>query len=347
MKDEILEIPRALRLMWSEGRTQYDALVRSAPWTEKPVFIIGSGASYWAALAGAYAFESLLKVPAIARTPEVFGAYTLSALPAHSLLVAISASGQCEKTLEAARLAKKRGARVWALTADPTSELGKLVDGIAKLYLHEAPAEGIQSVFCRHAAMLFLVLAAARVLKGPSSLLETQERELEKLPESIEWVEHQFNDAARALAVECSSLSNLWLVGAGHYHPIACQAADQWAELAGVPARGMDIAEFQHLLPILLTADTGVLFLSGSRGALKAEIHQAARTVARTSSQKLFAITDTNDAHLSRRATLSVLLPTLTEPAGALLTLAFLDCVVHHASLNAPARARPASRNHP
>jgi glucosamine 6-phosphate synthetase-like amidotransferase/phosphosugar isomerase protein len=331
MKHEILEIPRALRLMWAKGRTQYDALVRQGAWSEKPVFITGSNSSYWAALTGAYAFESLLRLPAVARTPEVFNAYTSSSLAFRSLLVAISPSGECEKTLEAARRAKARGAIVWALTANPASALGKLADGIAEICLHEASADGIQAAFCQHAAMVFLALAAARALRRPAALLATQEMELEKLPESIERVQNQFTDAARALAGEIGSLLSLLLTGGGLYHPVALQAAYQLAELAGVPARGLELLDFQHILPTLPQTDTGVLILSGSRCALKAEVHQAARDAGKKAGGKLFAITDSNDHQLSERVTLSVLLPTLTEPAGALLALAFLNSVTNHA----------------
>ncbi len=344
MKHEILEIPRALRLMWTKGQPQYDALVRRAAWSEKPVFITGSGSSYWAALTGAYAFESLLRLPAVARTPEAFKGYTISALAVRSLLIAISPSGECEKTLEAVRQAKARGAVVWALTANPGSELGKLADGVAELYLHEAPVEGIQSVFCQHAAMVFLALAAARALKRPASLLATEETELAKLPESIEWVENQFSDAAQALAGEFSSLQRLWLIGGGLYHPIALQAACQLAEMAGIPACGLDPSHFQHVLPTLRQPGAGVLFLSGSRCALKAEVQQAAHGASNIAGGKLFAITDGNDPLLSKAATLSVLLPTLTEPAGALLALAFLNSVTHHAARHSAAPSGRASR---
>lgn len=337
MKQEILEIPRALRMMWAKGRPQYDALVRRGAWSEKPVFITGSGSSFCAALTGGYAFESFLRMPAVVRTPGVFNAYTSAVLSPRSLLIAISPSGECEKTLEAARRAKARGAIVWALTTNPESALGNLADGIAEIYLHEASADGIQSAFCQHAAMVFLALAASRALKRPASLLTKQEAELEKLPENVEWVQNQFTDAARALAGEIKGLRGLLVVGGGLYHPAALQTSCHLVELAGVNSRGLELLHFSDILPTLRETDTGVLILSGSRCALKAEAHQAARDVGKKDQGKLFAITDGNDRQLSDSVTLSVLLPTLAEPAGALLTLAFLDSVLHHAARNSAA----------
>lgn len=337
MKHEIHEIPRALRLMQAQGQPQYDALVRQSGWTEKPVFIVGGGSSYWAALTGAYALESLLRLPVVVRAPAVFSAYSNSTLTVRSLLLAVSPSGECKETLEAAQRAKKQAATVWAVTANPQSTLGKLADGVVQIYLYEASADGIQSAFGQHAAVVFLALAAARALKRRAASLEAQEKDLEKLPENVERVQNQFADAARALANGLSSLHRLWLTGGGFYHPIALQAASHLAAWAGIRARGFDLARFQHALPTPLHAETGVLFLSGSRCALKAEAHQAAQGARKKAGGKLFAITDSNDRQLSDSTALSVLLPMLTEPAGALLTLAFLDSVADYAARNSAA----------
>lgn len=332
MQQEILEIPRALRLMLSKGLSPYGELLRRVAWSERPVFITGSDSSYWAALTGAYSFESLVRLPAVARTPEVFTAYTSPALAFRSLLIAVCPSGEDERTLAAVQAAKKRGALVWGLTAQPASRLGELADGIAPLYLHEAPAEGVQSSFCQHAAMLFLALAVARALNRPTAEVKAQEAELEKLPENIERVQNQFTEGARVLADEFRSLRRLWLIGGGFYHPAAMQAAGHLAKTAGLTARGLELAHFHYALPTLREVETGIMFFSGSRCALKSEVHQAVEGAGKIAGRKLFAITDSNDRQLSGKTAMSVLLPTLLEPGGALLALAFLNCTTYFAA---------------
>jgi fructoselysine-6-P-deglycase FrlB-like protein len=343
MRQEILEIPRALRMMWEKGRPQYDALVRRAAWSERPVFIIGSGSCYFAALTGGYAFESLLKLPVVVKTPEAFCAYTCSTLALRSLLIAVSASGECEKTLEAAQEAKKHGAMIWGLTANRASGLGTLADGVAPLYLHEGPVDGMQSALCQHAATLFLALAAARILGRPGAL-EAQEAELERLPEDIERIHNQFTDAARALAGEIRNLPRVVLTGGGLYHPVALQAAHHLGRLAGLPAVGFELLQFRDAGFSLIEKDSGVVVLSGSRGALKAEVHRMGRDTGKRASGRFFAITDSSDQPLSDSATMSVLLPAMREPTGALLALAFLNCVTHYAAGHTTKSARRAHR---
>jgi len=337
IKKELLEIPHALQQMSEEGRPLYDAVVRRFSWSERPIFIVGNGSDYLAALGGAGAFESLLGLPAIVRRPAVFSAYTVSALTARSLVIAVSGSGECEETLQAAQKAKRRGAIVWAITANPASELARLADAVVNNYSGTSSAEGIQSVFCQHAVMLFLAVTAARALKAPAPFLNAQEEELGQLGKHVEWVLNQISDAGGALAKEFGPLPNLYVVGGGPFHPVALQAACHLRQLAGVRASGFELMHFHHSILQDLQPGSGILYLSSSRCKLKEQVHQSARESRQKGNPKIFAITDGNDRQLSERADLAVLLPVLTEAGGALLTLAFLGLVT---SCAAPAATR-------
>jgi glutamine---fructose-6-phosphate transaminase (isomerizing) len=336
IKKELLEIPDALQQMSEEGRPLYDALVRRISWGERPIFMVGNGPSYPAALSGARAFESLLGMPVVVQRPAVFSAYTSRALAVRSLVIVVSGSGDCEETLQAAKKARSRGAIVWAITANPASELAGLADATVNCYPGETAAEGTRSVFCRHAVMLFLAVAAARALKAPAPALNAQEEELGKLARHVEWVLNQISDAGRALAKEIGSLPKLYITGGGPFHPIALQAADRLREKAGVPARGFELLDFQQAFPRISPPGSGILYLSSSRCGLKTQVHQSVRDFRQEGDQKIFAITDGNDRQLSERADLAVLLPVLTEAGGALIALAFLELVAYHATRPAP-----------
>lgn len=332
IKKELLEIPHALQQMSEEGRPQYDALVRRVGWTERPVFMVGEGSSYLACLSGAWAFEYLLGVPVIARWAADFSAYTIPALSTRSLVIAVSGSGEDEETLQAARRAKNRGAILWAVTANPASELAGLADAVVNPFAGESPAEGALSIYCRHAVMLFLAAAAGQVLKGSARYLTELEKDLAELPKHINWLINQISNAARALTDELSSLPKVFVMGGGAFYPVAIQTADQFRILAGVNAETCELSYFHPALHRRPQPGAGILCLSSSHCGLKAQVHQSVRELRQISDPKIFAITDGNDRQLSERATLAVLLPVLTEAGAALLTLAFLDLVTHYAT---------------
>lgn len=344
IKKELLEIPDALQQMWEKGRPLYDALVRRISWGQRPIFLLGSGSSYPAALSGARAFESLLGIPSVVQRPATFSAYTSRALAVRSLVIVVSGSEDCEETLQAVKKARSHGALVWAFTTDPAGELAGLADATVDYYPGESAGEGTRSVFCRHAVMLFLAVAAARALKAPAPALNAQEEELAKLGRHVEWILNQIPDAGRALAKQLSGLPMLYITGAGPFHPIALQAAGRLQQAAGVPVRAFELLDFRQEFPSISPPGSAILYISSSRCGLKSQVHESVRNFRQNAKQKILAITDGNDRQLSERADLAVLLPILTEAGGALTALAFLELVAYFA---ARPTARPSTRRRP
>jgi glucosamine 6-phosphate synthetase-like amidotransferase/phosphosugar isomerase protein len=341
IRKELLEIPVALQQMCEEGRPLYDALIRRINWGERPIFMVADGPSYPAAFGGAWAFESLLGMPVIVQRPEAFTAYTSRALAVRSLVIVIAGTGEHGETLAAAKKARSRGAIVWAVAPDPTGELARLADATVNDYAGESSGDNARWVFCRHAVLLFLAAAAARVLKPPSAALSAQEDELGKLAQHVEWVLNRIPDAARALAKEMAALPNLYVAGGGPFHPIALRAAERLGKTTGTMTRASELLDLQHALPRISQPGSGILYLSSSRCELRAQVQQSVRDARQKGGLKIFAVTDRNDHQLSERADLAVLLPILTEASSALLTLVLLELVACYAAqASSPADAR-------
>ena len=325
IRKELLEIPDALRQLSEEGLPLYDALIRRINWGERPVYLLGDGAAYPAALSGAWAFESFLGMPVIVERPGVFSAYTSRTLARRSLVIVVAGPEATEEALAAAQKARSRGAIVWAMTPDLAGELAGLAHATLNDYSGDSAADGPRAICCRHAALVFLAMAAARVIKSPARIPESREEELEKLPHHVEWVLNQISDAARALAKEIANLPELAVAGGGAFYPVALQGACRLHQPGGLRVRGFEALEFQQSRRQALQPGAGVLYLSSSRCGLKAQVHQSAGELRREGQQKLFAVTDANDRQLSERADMAVLLPILTEPVAALLTIVFLE----------------------
>ena len=339
IRKELQEIPQALEQMWEEGRPLYDELVRRATWAERPVFMLGDGPAYPAALTGAWAFESLLGMPVVAQRPAAFSAYSIRTLAHRSLVIVAAGTDESEETLAAIEKARDRGAIVWAFAADPAGELASHANATANDFSGEPGAGGSRSIFCRHAAMVFLAVAAARVLKAPGRQLNAQEEELGKLATHVQWVLDQIADAGGALAKEMASLPEIVLTGGGAFYPIALEAAGRLQQAAGLPAAGSDLLDLQQPFRPVLQPGSGVLYLSSSRCGIKLQVHQSASRTRQQGKQKIFAVTDSNDRQLSERADMAVLLPILTEACSALLTLAFLEVTTSWASHPRPEAA--------
>lgn len=332
LKQEILDAPRALRETLEKGRPEYEALVRRTRWGDGPVYLVGSGTSYISALAGGYAFEGLLAWPAVVRPAADFATYSISVIGPRSVVLAIPSCGELDETLDAARVAKSRGACLLALADDLASPLAKMADGVFLIRAREGGTSSTKTALCRHAALCYIALVAARVLKRRHPQLDVLEEEFQQLPGRVEWVLTQLQDAVRSFAAELQGARNLCVVGGGFYHPTALQGALLFKELAGMPAEGFEPSGFRNGQLESLTRETAVVLLSGSRCGAKRRVHELLGGIKKAGA-KVYAVTDANDRELSARVELAVLLPSLGEIVGSTLALSLVQWLAFQVAL--------------
>ncbi|HEV2348410.1 MAG TPA: SIS domain-containing protein [Terriglobia bacterium] len=350
LHQQVLSGPRDLRETLEKGRREFEAMVRRVRWGEGPLFVVGTGPSYFAALTGVFAFEGLLGFPVIARRAVDFEAYAASVLRQRSLVLALSNSGETAATLDAARAARARGAVVLAMTQNPASTLAQTADLMVQLRAGETTETFLSTHLCQQAAVGYLALVAAQVLKRHHHHLDVLEDEFAQLPAQVERIQTHMQDAVHALAAELKDLTALSVVGGGFYHPIALQAARLLYGNSRLRAEGVEEGAFRTEAPAPGAAAPAVLFLSGAHCRVKKRMH-ATSAEAQKAGMKIYSVTDANDRELQETSNLSLLLPELTEMVGSTLTLALVQSLAEHACRHAkrePGVQPPSkARNHP
>ena len=323
IRQEILDIPDALRTTLTEGRPEFEGLIRRTRLGSGPIFVVGSGSSYILGLTGVYAFEALLGRPVVARPTLDFRNYSASTLDAQSLVLAVSQSGESTETIEAARAARSRGSTVLALTGSPTNSLAKMAAGVFLVRAGEESEVRIKSVVCYQAATGYIAVLAARILKRPQPEVEALVEEFERLPAQAEWVLTHLQDAARSLASGLRGLPRLCVVGLGSYYPAALQWALLLKTLNKIHVESLQPSEFGCSLD-RAGSDTGVVLVSGSRCRPRKAIYQLINQPRKIKAQ-LFSVTDVNDRELAAQSSVAVLLPALSEIVGSTLAHTLLD----------------------
>lgn len=330
-KQEILDIPRALRETLEKGRPEYEALVRRTRWGEGPIYMVASGPAVAVGLTGALAFESLLGWPVVVRTAADFAAYSLGVLRPRSVVLAIPAPGRSSETLEVVRAARARGAVVLVLTSYLEDPLAKSADGIFLVRVGEESDLGWKALVCRQAALGYVALVAAQALKRHQPQIEALAREFEGLPARVEWVMTQVPDAVRSFAAELNGLRSLYVVGGGFYYPVALQWAGLLRRETKIHADGHAPEELIAESLERTEREAAVVFLCGSRCRVKKAVHQLASAVKRAG-KRVLSVIDNDDRELAERSELAILLPPLSEMVGATRTLVLLEWVTYHAA---------------
>ena len=318
-RQHIQSIPNLLQVTLEKARAEYESLARQVRWGEGPIYVCGAGNSAALAAAASYVFEPMLGWPVVMRPMEVFETYALPLLRPRSVLVMISTA---EETPEASRLAKlvhQRGCTLLLVTNAPESPLAKIADHVFMVTV-EGDSDVPAVTVCLHAALNYLVLVVARLLKRHEGRGDSLAREFEQLPAHLEWVLTQLSKGVRSMAAEIVLHPRLQVVGGGCHRFPAWRAARSLRASTRLAAEGWETSEFINGGAGPERTDHAVLVLSGSRCMLKGLAHQSAAQ-ARTHGARVLSITDSQDRELAEQSDLGILVPVLMEQTASTLSL--------------------------
>jgi DNA-binding MurR/RpiR family transcriptional regulator len=324
-RQQIQEIPGALRLTFERARADYGTVIRKVRWGDGPVLICGAGDCGGLSQAASYAFETFPGWPVVARPVEVFQTYALGLLKQRSVLIMIAAAGEWPEVQELAATAKQRGVVVVVLTSSPESPLVKLADHVL-LTRSEGATDSPAVTLCLHAALNFLAFEAARILKRPEPQWGQVNEEFDQLPEKIEWLFTQLPAVVRSFAAELARLPRLRIVGGGFYQFPCWRAARQLQSLPSSQVAAVEASEFLSSHAQFAPAGDAVLITSGSHSKIKKLLHRCAEQ-AKANGARVLSLTDGNDRALVEGSDLGILIPPLLEAPASTLAMFVLEWI--------------------
>ncbi len=262
MQKEIFEQPSVVRRTL-EGRISRDHVLEQAFGVHaKEIFdgidavtIVACGSSFYTGSVARYWIESIARIPCSVEIASEYR-YRSVAVPARSLFISISQSGETADTLAALRIAKTAG--YVATLAICNVALSSLVRESDMALMLEAGAEiGVASTKAFVAQLVDLMLVAillgrrrgltrereAEIVKGLTALPDIIERTL-SLDDEIAKLAERFVDRQHAL-----------YLGRGSLFPVAMEGALKLKEISYIHAEGYAAGELKHG-PLALVDET-------------------------------------------------------------------------------------------
>jgi glucosamine--fructose-6-phosphate aminotransferase (isomerizing) len=275
MLKEIHEQPRAVqdtiagRVSLDSGRVFLD----EANLTEEVlanidcVHIVACGTSWHAGLVGKYLLEEMARIPVEVDYGSEFR-YRDPILDEHSLVIAISQSGETADTLAAVREAKAKGARVLAICNVVGSMLSREADGT--LYTRSGPEIGVASTkaFTAQLVVLFLLALHLAQLRKKVTAAETSAllADLMHVPQCIEKL-LACSPSYEKIASMLFRRYNFLYLGRGIHYPIALEGALKLKEISYIHAEGYPAGEMKHGPNALIDGDLPVVALAAKESA--------------------------------------------------------------------------------
>lgn len=214
--------------------------------TIERVFVVACGTSYYAGLYAKYIFEKYAKVPVELDIASEFR-YREPSLPANSLVIVLSQSGETADTLAALRLAKQKGAKVLSVCNTKLSTIDREAD--FNLYMNSGIEIGVASTkaFTSTLGVLALLSLYTGKVRGCLSIEDEKENVTALLGvsskmESVLVCSKFFEEAS----VSFKGFKGFLYMGRGAHYAIALEGALKMKELAYMHAEGYAAGEMKH-----------------------------------------------------------------------------------------------------
>ncbi|MBC7107950.1 MAG: glutamine--fructose-6-phosphate transaminase (isomerizing) [Methanomassiliicoccales archaeon] len=222
------------------------------------VKIVGCGSSYHAAMVGKYIIESLAHIPV---TLELASEYRYSHGTRETpLVILITQSGETADTLAAAREARKRGCRTFAITNVVGSTITREVDEV--FYTKAGPEIGVAATKSYITQLIALYLVGMRIgfvhRTLSHELLRSMKDQLRLMPRQVNAVldNKEIVEEASDLLVNAR---NVFFIGRNINYPTMLEGALKLKEISYIHAEGYAAGELKHGPLALLDENTPVV----------------------------------------------------------------------------------------
>ncbi|GAO09460.1 glutamine--fructose-6-phosphate transaminase (isomerizing) [Streptomyces lydicamycinicus] len=218
------------------------------------VVIVACGTAYHAGMIAKYAIEHWTRIPCETELASEFR-YRDPILDRHTLVIAISQSGETMDTLMALRHAREQGAKVLAICNTNGSTIPRESDAV--LYTHAGPEVAVASTkaFLTQLVACYLVALYVAQVRGTKWGDEIRDvvRELAAIGTQVEQVLGTM-EPVRELARSLADKNTVLFLGRHVGYPVALEGALKLKELAYMHAEGFAAGELKHG-PIALIED--------------------------------------------------------------------------------------------
>ncbi|TXS05743.1 glutamine--fructose-6-phosphate transaminase (isomerizing) [Streptomyces sp. col6] len=218
------------------------------------VVIVACGTAFHAGMIAKYAIEHWTRIPCETELASEFR-YRDPIMDPHTLVIAISQSGETMDTLMALRHAREQGAKVLAICNTNGSTIPRESDAV--LYTHAGPEVAVASTkaFLTQLVACYLVALYLGQVRGTKwgDEIRTVIRQLSEISGSVDRVLETM-EPVRELARSLASHDTVLFLGRHVGYPVALEGALKLKELAYMHAEGFAAGELKHG-PIALIED--------------------------------------------------------------------------------------------
>ena len=291
------------------------------------VYVVACGTSHHAGMVAKYALEHWARVPVEVEIASEFR-YRDPILSPHTLVVAISQSGETADTLAAAAHARAQRAKVVAISNVVGSSLAREADAV--LYTRAGPEIAVASTKAFTTQILAIELLALFLAQLRRAMFPHEWRDqlgrMEALPQLMEQVFQQ-EGALKELAATIAQANYVMFIGRQVGLPIALEGALKLKEISYLHAEGFPAGEMKHG-PIALIEQGGPVVALATAGHVRGKVVSNIQEV-KARGAMVIAIATEGDTEIKEHADHVVYVPQVHELLYPMLTVVPLQLLAY------------------
>jgi len=297
----------------------------------KRIIIIGCGTSWHAGLVAEYFFEKYLKVPVEVEYASEFR-YRFPIINDGDVVFVISQSGETADTLEATRIAKKKGAIVLGIVNAVGSSIARLTD--EGCYLHAGPEIGVASTKAFTSQLMVLLMIGVKAAFRKKNINEKKFlkmiSELKKIPSKIREVLTSDKEIKK-ISKKIFKKNHALFLGRGNNFPVALEGALKLKEISYIHAEGYPAAEMKHGPIALIDKEMPVIVICTKSDEFDKMISNIREVGSRNAI--VIGIIDKENEHVKDYLDFSIMVPSTSKDFTPIINQIPLQLLAYHCAV--------------
>ncbi|MGN0435822.1 MAG: glutamine--fructose-6-phosphate transaminase (isomerizing) [Wujia sp.] len=298
--------------------------------TCKRITVVACGTAMHAGIVGKHLIEDKLRIPVQVEIASEFR-YKNPIIDKDTLTIVLSQSGETIDTLEALKLAKKKGSKVLSIVNVKGSTIARESDYV--LYTHAGPEIAVASTkaYTVQVAAMYLITCRMGLVKGIIDEKSAKDfmKKLINAPNIIEETLERANDIKR-IANHIKFSPDAFYIGRGLDYTMSLEAALKLKEISYVHAEAYAAGELKHGTIALISENVPVIALATQEDVYSKVISNIREVKARGAYVVLVSMDDeVNDPAICDQ---HISLPKLDREFTTFATAVILQLIAYYTS---------------
>ena len=300
----------------------------------KKIVVVSCGTAWHAGLVGKYLIEKFAKVPVEVDVASEFR-YRDPIIYPNTIVMPVSQSGETADTLEAIRIAKRRGAKVVSIVNAVGSSIARESDGV--IYQQAGPEIGVAStkaytsqITCFALFTIYLAELRGKMSKQQAQYMITHLREL---PDKLQWILDN-HDTVKACAADPKyrDAQSALFLGRNYNFPSALVGALKLKEISYIHAEGYGAGEMKHGPIALVTNELPVVCVAPKSAVYDKVVSNIQEICARDGI--VLTVATVGDEGIKRHSADVIYIPDCYEPFSPILAAVPLQLLAYYIAVN-------------